>query len=94
MSGKNYLGATVAVLTIIGTIVGTTVYLHNSFHTLSSSISSLEKKMDNSFAAMDKEMTAGFSKADKEIGIIKAVLLMKELMPPELATAKNLDRRK
>lgn len=94
MNFKNYLVVLVSLFTIVGSIVGATAYLNKSIHSLDSKIFVLENKMVSAFAITDKEMASGFAKADKEIGIIKTVLLMKGLIPPELVATKNTEENK
>jgi hypothetical protein len=61
-------------IAVMGTVICAALWMTGQIH-------QVQREMDSRFARLDKEM----SNLDKEISIVKTVLLMKNIMPPDLA---------
>jgi|GEM_PF-2085362 len=74
----NYLGKygqTIAIIcTILSTVCGSLIWMNGKFNDI-----------DAKFAIVDKEMEIRFANMEKDMAIIKTVLLMKKILPSELA---------
>jgi hypothetical protein len=62
-------------MTFIASIIGSMLWMNAQFN-----------HIDDRFASMEYKFETRFSAIEKDIAIIKTVLIMKEIMPHELAS--------
>ncbi len=65
-------------IAVLGAILSSVIWMNHQF-----------REVDNRFSRMEKEVDAKFSQIEKDLAVIKTVLIMKEIMPNELAVEKN-----
>jgi hypothetical protein len=63
---------------VLTAIVGSMLWMNGKFNDI-----------DNRFAKVERDIAIMRSELEKDIAVIKAVLIMKQILPPELATHGN-----
>ena len=71
-------------LSIISVIVFTVMWMNGQFNAVDNRFSSLQKEVDDRFSKLQANVDTRFSTIEKDIGIIKTVLIMKNIMPTEI----------
>jgi len=71
---EKYGQTIVIICTILSTVCGSLIWMNGKFNDI-----------DEKFAIVDKEMEIRFANMEKDMAIIKTVLLMKKILPSELA---------
>ena len=68
-------------MSVIAVIFASMIWMNGKFTEIDSRFHSMDLK----FACLEREMDARFSSLEKEVAIIKTVLIMKNILPSELA---------
>ena len=87
----NWFTKHVDTVIILGAVVTSLLWMNSQSNAINERFVSHEKNMDTRFSSFEKNMDARFSIVDsrfsnveKDIAVIKAVMVMKNMMPSEL----------
>jgi hypothetical protein len=75
---KDHADSIAIIFTILCSVVGGVIWLNGKFNNI-----------DREFFSVRAEMDRRFYNLEKETAIIKTVLIMKEILPKELATSEQ-----
>lgn len=88
---KKHGDAVVVILTLLGAMAGSMVYINGEFREVRKEISNLDRdlrnditRVRNEISCVEKEIRKDIANLDKEIAIIKTVMIMKNIMPSEV----------
>src|SRR5574338_879802 len=70
---------------ILGAFASSIIWMNGKFNDVDKRFAKVENEIETRFAKVENEIETRFSGIEKDLAIIKTVLIMKEIMPRELA---------